>query len=229
MRRVLSPNQRRWVIGTLLIALIVRALIPVGFMPATDRPFSFQICPDGFPAALLHGVADGGQEFADAAAPAMPPSADGGAAEPADGGMLSHAGHHHSGTLPHSAADDDALAHAGHHHGGTLPHSPADGGTLAHAGHHQDDGSPLANGHPHAGDGLLAVTHHHDGPLHSHSTASAEHCVFAAAAGVFALAFAATLFAPAAAISAPDVDYLAPTFESLRFRISQPRGPPALS
>jgi hypothetical protein len=53
MRRVLRANNRFWVISALLVALVVRALIPAGFMPATDRPFSFQICPDGFPAALL--------------------------------------------------------------------------------------------------------------------------------------------------------------------------------
>jgi hypothetical protein len=49
----LSRNTRQWVISALLVALVTRALIPAGFMPATDRPFSFQICPDGFPAQLL--------------------------------------------------------------------------------------------------------------------------------------------------------------------------------
>ncbi len=149
MRRVLTPKQRLWVISTLLIALVVRALIPAGFMPAADRPFSFQVCPDGFPAALLQ----------DATAPAD--------------------------------------VHAGHHH--------------------------------HDVDGLLAVAHHHDGPAHNHSSASAEHCVFAAAAGAFALAFSAAFSAPAASISTPDVAYDSPAFESHRFRLPQPRGPPALS
>jgi hypothetical protein len=170
MRRVLSPQQRLWVIGTLLIALVVRALIPAGFMPATDRPFSFQVCPDGFPAALLGEPA----------------------AMPADGGSAAHG----------------ETTHAGHHHG--------DGTALTHAGHHHADG-------------LLAAAHHHDGPAHNHSSASAEHCVFAAAAGAFALAFLATFSAPAANISAPDVDYVSPAFESHRFRLPQPRGPPALS
>ena len=147
MRRVLRPHQRLWVISTLLIALLVRALIPAGFMPATDRPFSFQICPDGFPAALL-------QEGA-----AMPASM--------------HEGHHH------------------HHDSGALSQ--------------------------------------HESPLHNHGVASGEHCVFAAAAGVFALAFAATLSAPATTIRAPEVEYLPPSFETLRFRLPQPRGPPALS
>jgi hypothetical protein len=177
MRRVLSPPQRLWVISTLLVALLVRALIPAGFMPATDRPFSFQICPDGFPAALLQYPSEGS-----------------GAGAPAGQDAASHAGHHH---------DAGALAHAGHHHGGD--------GALSKA------------------DAPLAIAHHHDGPLHNHGVASGEHCVFAAAAGVFALAFAATLSAPAASIRAPEVEYLPPSFESLRFRLPQPRGPPALS
>lgn len=50
---LLSRNTRQWLISALLVALVTRALIPAGFMPATDRPFSFQICPDGFPAQLL--------------------------------------------------------------------------------------------------------------------------------------------------------------------------------
>jgi hypothetical protein len=57
MRRVLTPN--KWLLGALLVALIIRSLIPAGFMPATDRPFSFQICPDGYPAHLLRSAADG--------------------------------------------------------------------------------------------------------------------------------------------------------------------------
>lgn len=188
MRRVLSPNQRPWVISLLLVALVARALIPAGFMPATDRPLSFQICPDGFPAALLKGASE-------AAAAPLGAGTDGAAALAGEG-MLMHAGHHHDGgALPHTG-DDGAMAHAGHHHQVDAP---------------------------------LPVTHHHDGPLHNHSVAGGEHCVFAAVAGVFALAFAATFFAPAATISAPDVEYLAPVSESRRFRIPQPRGPPALS
>lgn len=36
-----------------LVALALRALIPVGFMPAADGTFSLMICPGGFPPALL--------------------------------------------------------------------------------------------------------------------------------------------------------------------------------
>jgi hypothetical protein len=54
----LSRNSRQWLISALLLALVTRALIPAGFMPATDRPLSFQICPDGFPAQLLASSQD---------------------------------------------------------------------------------------------------------------------------------------------------------------------------
>ena len=55
----LTKMHRQWLISLVLLALAMRALVPAGFMPATDRPFSFEICPDGFPAQLLqqHGEA----------------------------------------------------------------------------------------------------------------------------------------------------------------------------
>ena len=40
----------------ILLALALRALIPVGFMPAMDGTFSVSICTDGFPPALLPGM-----------------------------------------------------------------------------------------------------------------------------------------------------------------------------
>lgn len=39
--------------AVMLFAFAVRALIPQGFMPATNRPFSFEICPEGLPAPLM--------------------------------------------------------------------------------------------------------------------------------------------------------------------------------
>ena len=139
MRRALQGNNRRWLIGTLLVALLVRALIPAGFMPATDRPFSFQVCPDGFPTALLQSAQD---------------------------------------------------PHAAHHH------------------HHDGNGG---------------------GAQHNHSSAGSEHCVFAAAAGAGAVAFAPTFSAPAVNLDTPQFPYVAPALETRRFRVQQPRGPPALS
>lgn len=38
----------------LLLAFVLRALIPAGYMPASDRPFALQICPDGLPAQSGH-------------------------------------------------------------------------------------------------------------------------------------------------------------------------------
>jgi hypothetical protein len=38
-----------------LLAFALRALIPVGFMPASDGSFSLMMCPGGFPAELLAG------------------------------------------------------------------------------------------------------------------------------------------------------------------------------
>ena len=53
----LSVRRRRRLAFLLLPALLLRALIPAGFMPAREAPFSVEICPDGFPAQLLtHGT-----------------------------------------------------------------------------------------------------------------------------------------------------------------------------
>jgi hypothetical protein len=51
---ILSERRRRkWLVGTLLAAFGVRALIPPGFMPASDRPFSLEVCWEGLPAGML--------------------------------------------------------------------------------------------------------------------------------------------------------------------------------
>lgn len=51
--RVFRNGAGHWLISALLITFAFRALIPAGFMPSADRPFTLQICPDGFPAQLL--------------------------------------------------------------------------------------------------------------------------------------------------------------------------------
>jgi len=48
-----TRSTRELVASILLVALVFRGLVPAGFMPASDRPFSIQICRDGFPAQLL--------------------------------------------------------------------------------------------------------------------------------------------------------------------------------
>jgi hypothetical protein len=52
----LSPGKRnrRWLLASImLVAFASRVLIAPGFMPASDRPFSIEICWEGLPADLL--------------------------------------------------------------------------------------------------------------------------------------------------------------------------------
>jgi hypothetical protein len=53
--RICSANKatRKLIAGVMLLAFAVRALVPQGFMPSSDRPFTVEICPEGFPAELL--------------------------------------------------------------------------------------------------------------------------------------------------------------------------------
>jgi len=46
-------SRRQWLASTLLAAFALRALIPAGFMPAPDRPFSLEICWEGLPSGML--------------------------------------------------------------------------------------------------------------------------------------------------------------------------------
>jgi hypothetical protein len=48
-----TRSTRELIASILLVALVFRGLVPAGFMPAGDRPFSVQICHDGFPTQLL--------------------------------------------------------------------------------------------------------------------------------------------------------------------------------
>jgi hypothetical protein len=47
-----NARKRSGLVGFLLLALALRALIPAGFMPSPDHAFGFEICPDGLPASL---------------------------------------------------------------------------------------------------------------------------------------------------------------------------------
>jgi hypothetical protein len=52
-----ARNGQTLLAGIMLAAFAARALVPAGFMPAADQPFSIEICWEGFPAALLaHGA-----------------------------------------------------------------------------------------------------------------------------------------------------------------------------
>lgn len=46
-------GRRELISGTLLVVLAFRALVPVGFMPATDGSFSLRICHVGLSGALF--------------------------------------------------------------------------------------------------------------------------------------------------------------------------------
>lgn len=53
MRAISRRTTRARLVCAVLLALSLRALIPIGFMPAGDGTLSLMICPGDFPAALL--------------------------------------------------------------------------------------------------------------------------------------------------------------------------------
>lgn len=53
MRAISRRTTRARLVCAVLLALALRALIPVGFMPAGDGTLSLMICPGGFPPTLL--------------------------------------------------------------------------------------------------------------------------------------------------------------------------------
>jgi hypothetical protein len=57
MRLSLRKRSRQTLIASImLVAFALRGLIPPGFMPASGRPFSIEICWEDFPAEMLaHG------------------------------------------------------------------------------------------------------------------------------------------------------------------------------
>lgn len=91
-------SRRTLIASILLVAFASRALIPPGFMPASDRPFSIQICWETFPAEMLtHGE---------------PPHAD-------STGMDSM----HRELAGDATSHRDPLPEAHHHHSGSPSHS----------------------------------------------------------------------------------------------------------
>jgi hypothetical protein len=66
--RVFHKNSRMLIAGVMLLAFAVRALIPQGFMPSSDRRFAVEICPEGLPSQLVthtHGHHGGGHSSTD--------------------------------------------------------------------------------------------------------------------------------------------------------------------
>jgi hypothetical protein len=49
---IVRACMRRPLLSLLLLALVVRAYIPVGFMPASGTPFLLEICPMGMQGAM---------------------------------------------------------------------------------------------------------------------------------------------------------------------------------
>jgi hypothetical protein len=87
--RPISFRPHRWLAAIAVLAFALRALIPAGFMPGGSGPLTLQICPDGFPPALLDS--SGGEHSA-------------------------HAGHHHHhpGADMSAAMDSDAATDSPH-------------------------------------------------------------------------------------------------------------------
>lgn len=56
-RLLVVPDRttRARLVWAVLLAFALRALIPIGFMPAADGSLALMICPAGFPAGLLPG------------------------------------------------------------------------------------------------------------------------------------------------------------------------------
>jgi hypothetical protein len=58
MRHLLKCSHRRLLAGVLYAALIFQALIPAGFMPASDGSFALQVCHSGLPEPAQSGGPD---------------------------------------------------------------------------------------------------------------------------------------------------------------------------
>src|SRR5690606_19994058 len=60
LQGMISSGSRvhRYLTLALLLAFTMRALVPAGFMPSTERPFTLEICPQGFQIPLADKHAD---------------------------------------------------------------------------------------------------------------------------------------------------------------------------
>lgn len=95
-------NSRHAFISLLLVAFAFRALIPAGFMPSTERPFTLELCPDTFPAQLLART-QGGHS--------------GGASDASHGALTAGQQHHlHSYASASTPETSQGVPHAGDAH-----------------------------------------------------------------------------------------------------------------
>jgi hypothetical protein len=108
-------NRRTLVVGILLAAFASFALIPPGFMPASGRPFSLEICPEGLPSGMLALLEPSEADSAGRGAMGMPE--DSTAAH--HGGL--HGAHHHTSSQSDHCVFGTACGAA------PLPHHPPHG------------------------------------------------------------------------------------------------------
>lgn len=102
--RFCPPNKARRaaLVSFVLLAFGVRSLIAPGFMPASDRFFSIEICPEGFPAQLLTQDTQDSMTGMDATMPGMDGSTPGmGASTPGAQSGPQHAPMQHGRSQSH--------------------------------------------------------------------------------------------------------------------------------
>lgn len=54
--RSMTATSRKLIAALAVAGFALRALVPVGFMPAPGRLFSLELCPDGLPSAMVHAA-----------------------------------------------------------------------------------------------------------------------------------------------------------------------------
>lgn len=107
LRRFIRKRASRSFASFLLLAFVARSLIPAGFMPAAERPFTLEICPDGMLARV-----------------GLVPAA----------GLPAHVHHHEqSGGAAHYTGHDQSRAAA--QHAAHLHVAPADENPVPHDPH----------------------------------------------------------------------------------------------
>lgn len=63
IRNLIAPLSRRLIPGVLILAVLLRGLIPAGFMPSAEHPFTLELCPDGIEHASMGGMDMAGMDM----------------------------------------------------------------------------------------------------------------------------------------------------------------------